>query len=47
MKLLKECFGAEALQRAFGPGGGGMDEIRHNALVANIRQALRKSRKDH
>jgi len=43
MKLLKEYFGADALNRAFGPGGGGMDEIHENALIATIRQTLRKS----
>ena len=43
MALFAEYFGADALARAFGPGGGGMDEIRQNALIANIRQTLRKA----
>ncbi len=43
MKLMKEVFGAEALQRAFGPGGGGMQEVHRNAAIANLRQAFRKS----
>ena len=43
MKLLREYFGAEALERAFGPGGRGMDEIHENALIANLRQMMRKS----
>lgn len=45
MALFREYFGAEALQKAFGPDGGGMAEIHENALIANIRQTLRKSRK--
>ena len=41
MELLKDNFGAEALARAFGPGGGGMEEIETNAAVASLVQTLR------
>lgn len=43
MQLFREYFGAEALQKAFGPGGGGMAEIHENALIATVRQTLRKA----
>ena len=43
MELLKGIIGGEALDRAFGPGGGGVIEIHENALIATIKQCLRKS----
>lgn len=42
MKLLKECFGREALEHAFGPDGGGMQEIEQAAALASFKQAIRK-----
>ena len=42
MELLRRFFGVEALEHAFGPEGGGMGEIEHNAAVASLLQAARK-----
>lgn len=42
MQLLKSCFGKDALEHAFGPDGGGMDEINLNAAIASLTQELRK-----
>ena len=41
MTLLKKTFGKEALDKAFGDGGGGMDEILENAKVASLLQSIR------
>jgi hypothetical protein len=46
MELLKEVFGVDALQQAFGPGGGGMDEVHRNAAIASLRQVLRRQASD-
>lgn len=42
MADLKELFGAEALKKAFGPGGEGMAELYRSAAVFNLKQALRR-----
>ena len=42
MADLKELFGAEALEKAFGPGGEGLAEVHRNAAVFNVKQALRR-----
>ena len=34
--------GAEALKKAFGPGGEGMAELYRSAAVFNLKQALRR-----
>ena len=38
MELLARVFNRTALERAFGPGGGGMDEIERNAATARAEQ---------
>ena len=40
--LIKDAIGADALQEAFGPGGGGIAEVEFNCAVASLVQALRK-----
>ena len=42
MEALRRVAGREALERAFGPGGGGIDEIEYNAAVESLVQAVRK-----
>ena len=42
MELLKEVFGREAIEHAFGPDGGGMQEIEQAAAMARFKQAMRK-----
>jgi len=42
MQLLKEIFGRQALEHAFGPDGGGMQEIEQAAAIASFKQAMRK-----
>ena len=42
MQLLKEVFGREALEHAFGPEGAGMQEIEQAAAIASFKQAMRK-----
>lgn len=44
MEALRRVAGREALERAFGPGGGGIDEVEYNAAVESLLQAMRKSR---
>lgn len=41
MQLLKDVFGKEALEQAFGPDGGGVEEIHRNAAIASLTQELR------
>ncbi len=41
MKLLKDVFGKDALEHAFGPDGEGMAEIERNAAVISLVQLLR------
>ena len=40
MQLMKTYFGKEALERAFGPEGGGQQEIERNGCVASLIQLL-------
>ena len=42
MALLKEVFGRSAIEKAFGPDGEGIREIKINALLAQISQMTRK-----
>lgn len=42
MEALRRLFGAEALQKAFGPDGGGMAEIERNAAIESLKQCFRK-----
>lgn len=42
MEDLKSVIGGEALQRAFGPGGGGVREVEFNAATVNLLRALRR-----
>lgn len=44
MRQMREIFGAEALEKAFGPGGRGMQEIEESAAYGSLVQLLRKSR---
>jgi hypothetical protein len=44
MEALRRVVGREALERAFGPGGGGIAEVEYNAAVESLVQTLRKSR---
>lgn len=41
IELLKEVSGAEALMKAFGPGGGGIREVNYNAAIASVKQCMR------
>ncbi len=40
---LRRVVGAEALEHAFGPDGGGMREINENAATESLLQCLRKT----
>ena len=40
LELLKEYFGASAIQHAFGPDGDGINEILYNAAIANLLQEI-------
>ena len=46
MQLLKDVFGKEALEKAFGPDGGGIEEIERNAAIASFTQELRNHNTD-
>jgi len=41
MKLLADAVGAEAISKAFGPQGGGQNEIYRNLAIAAVIQELR------
>jgi hypothetical protein len=41
MQLLKDFFGKDALEHAFGPDGNGTEEINLNAAMASLTQELR------
>ena len=41
IELLKDVFGKDALEKAFGPDGEGMQEIKQNAAIASLKQCLR------
>lgn len=43
MRRLREVVGRESLEHAFGPDGGGMQEIREKAAIQGLLQALSKS----
>lgn len=43
MEALRRVAGREALERAFGPGGGGIAEVEYNAAVESLVQAFRKA----
>lgn len=43
MKLLKSFAGREALEHAFGPDGGGMQEVERGAAIASFIQFLHKN----
>ena len=42
MAALKRVFGADNLEKEFGPGGGGMQAIQEQAAIESIKQLLRK-----
>lgn len=42
LKQLRRVCGGEALEEAFGPGGGGVEEIEYNAAVESFLQYMRK-----
>lgn len=44
MDALKRVFHRKSIEHAFGPEGGGMQEIEFNAAVESLLQSLRKSR---
>jgi len=44
--LIKDAIGADALQKAFSPGGGGMQEVKRNCAITSLVQTLRKSGND-
>ena len=44
MDALRRVVGREALEHAFGEGGGGMAEVEANAAVESLVQTLRKAR---
>ena len=41
MELLNDAVGAEAISKAFGPQGGGPNEIYRNLAIASVIQELR------
>lgn len=43
MELAAKAIGASALQKAFGPGGGGAEEIINNCREATLHQVLRRA----
>jgi hypothetical protein len=43
MAALRRVVGGEALERAFGEGGGGIAEIQWSAAVESLLQACRKA----
>ena len=45
MEALKRVFGKDALESAFGPGGGGMAEIEEHAAIESLKQALRNNQR--
>lgn len=47
MELLKQTFGIDALNRAFGSGGRGMAEIEENAAAARAEQAASEKPRSH
>jgi hypothetical protein len=43
MAALNRIAGADALNHAFGPDGGGMQEVKERAAIESLVQAVRKS----
>ena len=41
--MIKDAIGREAIERAFGPGGGGLAEVEGNCAMVSLVQAIRKS----
>jgi hypothetical protein len=41
MEEFKRVMGREAIDKAFGPDGGGIREIEYNAAIVNLTRALR------
>ena len=41
--MIRDAIGAEALQRAFAPGGGGIAEIQRNCALASLVQLLHRA----
>lgn len=41
--LIKDTIGADAIQKAFRPGGGGIEEVKYNCAILSLVQAMRKS----
>jgi hypothetical protein len=44
MTLMRQFLGREAIEKAFGPNGGGIREVETNAAVASIIQFLNDAR---
>lgn len=42
IELAKSVIGRNALEKAFGPNGGGIKEIKLNAAIAKMKRLLRK-----
>ena len=42
IELANEVIGRGAIEKAFGPDGGGLQEVKLNAAVANMKRVLRK-----
>jgi hypothetical protein len=42
MEEFKQVMGREAIEKAFGPGGGGVQEIERNAAIVSLTRLLRK-----
>ena len=43
MELARQTIGGPALEKAFGPGGGGIEEIINNCRGAGLIQAIRRT----
>jgi len=41
MQLCKDLLGRGAIECAFGPDGGGIEEVKRNAAIASFLQAVR------
>lgn len=46
MELLKRVIGKDAVEKAFSPGGGGVDAIEREAAIASFLQAVRVIKTD-
>lgn len=43
LAAFRDAVGMEALQKAFGPDGGGMQEVALNSVLFNLKQLTRKA----